>query len=167
MKNSTKEKLLKLKPCSAGLSFAESCDFNFAKIWNTCERGDWLIWLLRKSRKIDKPTAVKIAIACAEHVLANFEKNYPNDRRPRKAIEAAIKWGKNPIEENCKAEIEKISGVEFDKFITMMGVVVSEGYFGPLIVSGFEVAQSATGWSASLPTSMRMKYSFQELRKLF
>ena len=99
----TKEQLLEHSPCADGLAFAATCKFDFAKIWNTCERGDWLIWLLRKSGNIDKPTAVKIAIACAEHVLASFEKKHPNVKRPRKAIEAAIEWVKNPTDENRKS----------------------------------------------------------------
>lgn len=32
-----------------------------------------------------------------------FEKGHPNDDRPRKAIEAAKEWLKNPTEENRKA----------------------------------------------------------------
>jgi uncharacterized protein YdhG (YjbR/CyaY superfamily) len=32
------------------------------------------------------------AAECAEHVLSYFEKNHPNDDRPRKAIEAARAW---------------------------------------------------------------------------
>ena len=99
----TKEQLMQHSPCADGLAFAKSCDFDFSKIWNNCERGDWLIWLLRNSGNIDKPTAVKIAIACAEHVLAIFEKKYPNNKRSRKAIEAAIAWVKNPTEENRQA----------------------------------------------------------------
>jgi hypothetical protein len=44
-------------------------------------------------------TAARIAVACAEHVLPRFEKRRPNDKRPRKAIEAARAWLQNPCEE--------------------------------------------------------------------
>jgi hypothetical protein len=94
--NITKEWLLKLHPCSDGLAFANSCGFDFTKIWETCPRGDWLIWLLRQMDLLDKPTAVRMAIACAEHVLEHVEKKYPLDKRPRKAIEAARKWLEDP-----------------------------------------------------------------------
>jgi len=92
----TKENLLALDPCAEGLQFAKAFRFNFPMIWNVCERGDWLIWLLRKINQLDKPTAVTIAIACAERVLPAFEKKFPSDSRPRKAIEAAQAWLKNP-----------------------------------------------------------------------
>jgi hypothetical protein len=96
----TKEKLLLWSPCSDGLKFAESCDFDFAKIYSTCDRGDWLIWLLRKRNLLKKKLAVEIAVVCAKHVLGNYEKKYPDDLRPRKAIEAAKNWLKNPTAKN-------------------------------------------------------------------
>jgi len=37
------------------------------------------------------------AANCAEHVLAFFEKKYPNDHRPRKAIEAGRAWARGEI----------------------------------------------------------------------
>ena len=96
----TKQQLLDLKPCRRGLAFAESCDFDFIKIYETCERGDWLIWLLRKTNTITKIQAVLLACECAEHVLIFFEAKHPNDKRPRQAILAAREWAKNPTEEN-------------------------------------------------------------------
>ena len=43
------------------------------------------------------------AIYCAEAVLHIFEEKYPNDNRPRKAIEAAKEYLKHPTEENKQA----------------------------------------------------------------
>ncbi len=37
------------------------------------------------------------AAGCAEHVLPYFEKEYPRDGRPRKAIEACRKWARTGI----------------------------------------------------------------------
>ena len=52
-----------------------------------------------------KMISVKWAVSCAKHVLHIFEEQYPDDKRPRKAIEAASNWIKDPSEKNrirCK-----------------------------------------------------------------
>ncbi|KKN23561.1 hypothetical protein LCGC14_0903760 [marine sediment metagenome] len=52
---------------------------------------DVAIWALRAiiGKKKKRKIALEFTIACAEHVLPNFENLYTNDNRPRKAIEAA------------------------------------------------------------------------------
>jgi hypothetical protein len=42
--------------------------------------------------KADHKTLAVWAIDCAERVLPHFEEKYPEDKRPRKAIEALQKW---------------------------------------------------------------------------
>ncbi len=42
--------------------------------------------------KQEQRTLALWAANCAEHVLPYFEKEYPGDNRPRKAIEAARSW---------------------------------------------------------------------------
>jgi hypothetical protein len=37
------------------------------------------------------------ATDCAEHVLPHFEETYPNDNRPRKAVEAGRAWARGEI----------------------------------------------------------------------
>ena len=40
-------------------------------------------------RRLDRVDTIKFAVFCARDVLPLFEVEYPNDDRPRKAIEAA------------------------------------------------------------------------------
>jgi len=47
-----------------------------------------------------KKILVKFAILCAKRCLKNYEKEYPNDNRPRKSIEAAERYYKNPSKKN-------------------------------------------------------------------
>ena len=42
--------------------------------------------------------SVALAIYASETVIENFEKQFPNDKRPREAIEAAKAWITNPCE---------------------------------------------------------------------
>jgi hypothetical protein len=64
--------------------------------WAECERGDWMLWLAgRMADKKGWPTHQQLVLAacdCAELSLPIFEEKYPNDKRPRVAIEAARKW---------------------------------------------------------------------------
>jgi hypothetical protein len=57
---------------------------------------------------LDKKTLVIWASDCAEHSLSYFEEKYPDDLRPRKAIEAARLWinGNLSICEARKAAFE-------------------------------------------------------------
>jgi len=50
-----------------------------------------------------KLDSVAMAIYAAELVIGEHEKKYPDDKRPRQAIEAAKKWLKDPTEENRQA----------------------------------------------------------------
>ena len=59
--------------------------------------------LTTKSLNLSKPQAVFVAIQFAKDVLRIFEDKYPKDMRPRKAIEAAEAWLKDPSEENANA----------------------------------------------------------------
>lgn len=49
------------------------------------------------AKKLDKRILAIWATDCAEHVLYYFEKKYPKDDRPRKAIEAGRAWARGEI----------------------------------------------------------------------
>jgi len=53
--------------------------------------------MTKKKLKQDHRLLVLWAADCAEHVLPYFEKEYPRDDRPRKAIEAARAWVRDEI----------------------------------------------------------------------
>jgi hypothetical protein len=63
--------------------------------WSEMKILEWQKW--------NKKDSVSLAVFSAELVLDNFEKKYPNDKRPRQAIEAAKKVLKNDTEENRSA----------------------------------------------------------------
>ena len=98
----TIEQLERLRPCSEAVAWARTQP-SLHMAWNKCERSDWLMWFLKKKSLLTKKQSVKIAIVCAQRVLANFEERHPNDTRPREAINAASKWLRNPSEANQNA----------------------------------------------------------------
>src|SRR3990167_2690954 len=56
----------------------------------------------------DKSFCVNFAIKHALKVLPLFEKKYPDDKRPKKAIIAAQEWLKNPTLQNQKKAVDAI-----------------------------------------------------------
>lgn len=101
--------VLKLKPCGQtqnkyvgefplGNSYQIKTIFKKMLGMNEFVDANWLI-----VRLMDKTQKIKYAIYAAEQVLGIFEKEYPNDDRPRKAIEAVKKYLKNPSRHSERA----------------------------------------------------------------
>jgi len=65
------------------------------------KRLQWANWVI--VRLMTKEQCVRYAIFAAEQVIGIFEAKYPDDDRPRKAIEAAKKYLEDPSEENRKS----------------------------------------------------------------
>jgi hypothetical protein len=65
------------------------------------EHLDWANWLI--CRMFTHKQNIKYAIFAAEQVIANYEKQYPDDKRPREAIEAAKEVLKNASKKNKSA----------------------------------------------------------------
>ena len=63
----------------------------------------WETMRIVKAYKWTKNDSVALSIYAAELCIDNFEKEYPEDKRPREAIEAAKKWLKNPTQKNKSA----------------------------------------------------------------
>ena len=65
------------------------------------DRNDWANWLIVRLMTHDQK--VRYAIYAAEQVLSIYEKKYPADDRPRKAIQAAKNYLKNKSTKNKQA----------------------------------------------------------------
>jgi hypothetical protein len=85
-------------------------------------RWDYANWLL--PRLMDYKGYVSYAVFAAELVLPVWEKQYPNDDRPRKAIEAAKKCIDNPSEENrawAARAARDASWAEWEEYLNLAG----------------------------------------------
>jgi hypothetical protein len=89
--------LIKRSACVDG--YAEAKNYTPDEWYQKTERGDWMIWVLRKipQYKNDKALWVKIAIESAKLVL-HLAKDPQN--RPQLAIEAAENWLIDPTDKN-------------------------------------------------------------------
>jgi len=94
---STKDILTELGACAEAVKWAGRKTPK--KAWETCKRGDWLLWIADKLN-VGRKLLVLAACACARTAL----KYVPaGEERPRLAIEAAERWADNPTEKNKAA----------------------------------------------------------------
>ena len=89
------DKLVDLGACSEAVVWARTQNTQ-TSAWKSCRRGDWMLWILGKlvgpPKSGSRKKLVLACCDCAETSLPIFEKRYPNDARPRKAIETARAW---------------------------------------------------------------------------
>ncbi len=97
--------LKKWKPCQEGLEwFKAQKETDGPKVVKKLmgeNKLDWANWGI--ARIMNYKQRIQYAVFAAEQVLDIFEKKYPKDDRPRKAIEAAKTCIKNPTKENKAA----------------------------------------------------------------
>ena len=98
----TKEWLHEQSACISGMKwFLEQKETDAVKVIEKLiseEKLQWANWTI--CRVFNYKQRVQYAVYAAEQVIDIFEKKYPEDKRPRKAIEAVKKCIENPSEEN-------------------------------------------------------------------
>ncbi len=98
---------------------------------------------MRLVKEIDlKRLSVDYAASCARHVLNRYEVVYPDDSRPRSAIEAAEKWLKYPTE-------VKIGAVW--RAARFSNYAAESAKTAALSASSAALAAKTAGWSTSSP----------------
>jgi hypothetical protein len=82
----------------------------------------WQEMRIIKRWKWTKPMSIKLSIYAAELVLKNFEKEFPDDMRPREAIEAAKKVLQNDTAKNRSAAESAAESAAIEKAIEILGL---------------------------------------------
>ena len=85
-----KELLNKLKACQDAMEWAG--DKSWQEIYNTCHRGDWLLWLFKRTN----PDDLQLLTLAKGH-CANTVRHLMKDERSIKAVDAAIAYGEGKI----------------------------------------------------------------------
>ena len=80
------ELLKKLKACQPAKEWAEKKDWN--EIYETCPRGDWFLWLFKRTN----PNDLKLLTLAKAH-CANTVRHLMTDERSLKAVDVAIAFG--------------------------------------------------------------------------
>ena len=100
----TSEFLKEKRACNEGLKWViknkliDLEDVDLLQVLVKDKKLEWANWLI--VRVMTYKQYIAYAIFAAEQVIDIFEKKYPEDNRPRKAIEAAKKCLENPTAEN-------------------------------------------------------------------
>ena len=77
-------------------AFGEDTPINLLTILESNGVQD-MLWSLRATIEDSKPVSSQLAVAFAEEVMPIFEARYPNDKRPRNAIQAAKDFASGKI----------------------------------------------------------------------
>jgi hypothetical protein len=71
------------------------------KAWDSCERGDWMLWLCGKfsnqPESDGRKRLVLCACECARRALPFFEKRRAGDDRVRKCLDTAERWARGEV----------------------------------------------------------------------
>jgi hypothetical protein len=81
-----KELLKKLDACNEAIEWAG--DKSWEEVYNTCHRGDWLLWLFKKTN----PNDLQLLTLAKGH-CANTVRHLMKDERSIKAVDTVIAFG--------------------------------------------------------------------------
>jgi hypothetical protein len=90
--NSLNTILNDLGACDAAVEFSK--DKTLQEAWETCPRGDWMLWLFRRAPNFDKR-----ASTLAKGHCANTVRHLMTDLRSTAAVDAAIAYGNREIDD--------------------------------------------------------------------
>ena len=92
MKN-FKELLIELKACDEAIKWAGNK--SWPEVYDQCKRGDWLLWLFKKTNQCDLRLLTLAKGKCAETIIHLMQ-----DQRSKVAVKAAIDFGNGVINED-------------------------------------------------------------------
>jgi hypothetical protein len=93
-----KEQLLEIRACEEAVAWVG--DKTLEQAWNECHRGDWMLWIYRRSLNYNIQTLTLVKGHCA-----NTVRHLMKDERSKKAVDVAIAFGKgNATHEELNAD---------------------------------------------------------------
>ena len=85
-----KQRLIELEACNKAIVWSKGKTIQ--QVWETCHRGDWMLWLYSRTN----PGDLRLLILAKGH-CANTVRHLMNDQRSLDAVDAAIDFGNNKI----------------------------------------------------------------------
>jgi len=120
---------------------------------------DWANWLI--VRCMNYKQYVSYAVYAAESVLDIYEKKYPNDKRPREAIEAAKLCIKNPSKKNKVAASAAYSASAYSAYSAAYSAssASSAAFSASSSASSAAFSASSAAYSAAYSAAFSAAYS--------
>src|ERR1017187_4872991 len=88
------DELKSLRACSEAVAWFEQQP-NITTAWKTCDRGDWMLWLLGKfNREPDSNSRRKLVLCACQCARLALKHIKAGEDRPRIALETAEQWGR-------------------------------------------------------------------------
>lgn len=84
-------------------TLAKECDYDLERMWDNCQSGSSMVRLLQILDRINKPLAVRIAIACVEHILPHPDPVHPLYYQVKQAMQTSRDWLESQTEETRQA----------------------------------------------------------------
>jgi hypothetical protein len=144
------DKLIELDACEEARVWAEGK--SLAKAWNTCERGDWMLWLA--GRLCDRKIVVLAACDCAELSLKHVPEG---EDRPRKAIETARAWVRG---EATLAQLKKAAAAAYAaSYAAAYAAYAAYGYAADAAAAAAAAAYAASADAAAAAAAYAAAYA--------
>ena len=140
-----KELLIKMNACPKAIQWAG--DKSVQEAWESCPRGDWMLWFAVKLQADKKKLFLVKSLACYEII------HLMKDQRSRDAVLAASLYGKGRIP---KKELEK-AAIDADAAVDVLSnnyaAVLSNDYVAAVAASYAASAIDATEADAAASTA--------------
>jgi hypothetical protein len=144
----TKKWLREKAACDEGLSWfvsqKETDSLKVLKVLMKEHQYQWANWLV--CRLMDKPNCVRYAIFAALEVIGIYEKKYPDDTRPRKAIEAAKAWLDDP---NDKTKADAAADAAYAAAVDAAYASAADAAYAAAAAAHAAHAAAATAYAAA------------------
>jgi len=127
-----KDLLLKLDACQEARDWA--ADKSWEEVYNTCHRGDWLLWLFKNTN----PNDLQLLTLAKGH-CANTVRHLMEDERSLQAVDAAIAFGEG-----------KISREELDAAAAAASAAASAAAYIPAAAYAAYADYAAAAYAASI-----------------
>ena len=141
-----KELLIKLDACKEAKEWA--ANKTWEEIYNTCHRGDWLLWLFKRTN----PNDLQLLTLATGH-CANTVRHLMTDERSLKAVDAAIAFGEGKI---SREELDEAAGPAAK---AVRAADANAAHCAVLADAAWADAASAAVWAAAATFAAAVAYT--------